>query len=303
MEEAIAALEAEDKQKAQTLFAHACELGSAGGCNQAAVLLDTSQKAKRLTLLERGCELGSGAACANLGMLLDDPREVLRAVEKGCRLDARTCDEGARAAIDQEAWERARAMAESGCTDEVDVACGTLGSLLGKGLGGPQDTRRAGPLLKRGCDAGDQNACKNWAFYQSVAANKGGASGSDLSGGTGAGPASDAFSIPNATLTIGSLTADGFTMKDLSCALEDSGFGALMAGPVLVASVATKKAALRACSPKGGEARVRLSMTGGKVKAQAKAASPAIEACVVKALNGLPAVVAGTCAATLDLGQ
>lgn len=300
MAQAIRADKAGDEARAQPLFAQACELGAADGCNQAAVLLDPSQRAKRVALLEKGCELGSGAACANLGKVLEDPREVLLAVEKGCKLEARTCDDGARAAIDQEAWERARAMAERGCTDEVDVACGTLGSLVAKGLGGPQDVRRAGPLLKRGCDAGDQNACKNWAYYQEVTAQKGPAS---AAGGGEAAPAADAFAIPDASLTIGSLTADGFTVKDLACALEDSGFGALMAGPVLVASLASKKAALRACSPKGGEARVRLSMHGARVKAQAKAASPAVEACVVKALDSLPVVTAGTCAATLELGQ
>lgn len=286
---ATSAVEHSDKPRAAALFGRACDLGDGPACDEAGILLDTDA-AQRLARFRRACELDDASGCANLARATPDPAAALVPAEKACGLAPAACDLAARFAIDAKQWEKARALAERGCTDTESEACGTLGALLARGLGGPQDPERAGPLLGRGCEAGDANACENYALYKSAVAS--GEAGS-----------SNVLDVPNASLTVGSVTADGFTMKDLECALEGGGLGALMAGPMIAAAVGARKAALKKCAPKGGEARVRFTMRGSKTAAEAKAATPAIAACVVKAIESVPAVMTGTCAATLDLRQ
>jgi hypothetical protein len=290
MTAATRALEAGDSARAVEYLGLACDRGAAAGCNEAGTLLENDPP-QRLARFRRACELGDPFGCANLGQVTTDRREALDAAEKGCTLDAKVCDTGARLAIDAQEWVRARAMAERGCVDTVDVACGTLGALLAKGLGGPQDTTRAVPLLERGCRAGDENACKNVQFMQSVASAEDSA------------PPSGELDVPHASLKIGSVTADGFTMRDIACNLEGGGLNAFLAGPLLAAMVGERKAALRKCAPKGGEARILFTMRGGKTDARAKAATPAVEACVVKVMKTVTAVSEGTCAATIELRQ
>lgn len=293
MTEAKRALDAGDAVRAIEFLGLACDHGDAMGCNEAGTLLE-NDPTQRLARLRRACELDEPFGCANLGLLAPDRREGLDAAEKGCNLDPKVCDSGARVAVDAKEWVRARAMAERGCTDTVDVACGSLGSLLAMGLGGPKDTARAVPLLERGCKAGDENACKNVQFLQPVA---GAESSGDPTVPTGE------LEVPNASLTIGSVSADGFTLRDLACNLEGGGLNAFMAGPLLATTVGVQKAALRKCAPKGGEARVLFTMRGGKTNARAKAATPAIEACVVKVMKTVAPVSDGTCAVTIDLRQ
>lgn len=293
MTAATRALQAGDSVRAAEYLGVACDRGDATGCNEAGTLLE-SDPTQRLARFRRACELDEPFGCANLGRVAADTHEALDAAEKGCNLDAKVCDSGARVAIDAQEWVRARAMAERGCIDTVDVACGTLGSLLAKGLGGPQDTTRAVPLLERGCRAGDENACKNVQFVQPVATSE--------SSANTAPPTGD-LEVPHASLTIGSVSADGFTIRDLACNLEGGGLNAFLAGPMLASMVGARKAALRKCAPKGGEARVLFTMRGGKTDARAKAATPAIEACVVKVMKTVAPVSEGTCAATIDLRQ
>lgn len=117
--------------------------------------------------------------------------------------------------------------------------------------------------------------------------------------------ASTGLDVPGANLSIGSISADGFEMKDIACKSEDAGgLGGLVLGPALAGVLSKKKAQLRACSPKGGEARVRFVMDAGKVlSAEAKAETPQIEACVIKVVKSVQAPLGGTCAATLDLSR
>ena len=133
-----------------------------------------------------------------------------------------------------------------------------------------------------------------WEFYQAAVA---------ATGGAGEPPATGDLEVPNASLTMGSVSADGFTMRDVGCALQGGGLNALLAGPMLAAAIGSRKAALKKCAPKGGEARVLFTMRGGKTEARAKAATPAVEACVVKVMKTVAAVSEGTCAVTIDLRQ
>ncbi len=291
--EATRAVAAGDAVRAGEYFGFACDRGDANGCNESGILLE-HDPTLRAARFRRACELDDPSGCANLGRVTAEPRAAIIPLEKGCNLEPRICDVAARTAIDAEDWTRARALAERGCTDTVDVACGTLGALLAKSLGGPQDPPRAGALLERGCKAGDANACKNWEFYQAAVA---------ATGGAGEPPATGDLEVPNASLTMGSVSADGFTMRDVGCALQGGGLNALLAGPMLAAAIGSRKAALKKCAPKGGEARVLFTMRGGKTEARAKAATPAVEACVVKVMKTVAAVSEGTCAVTIDLRQ
>ena len=291
--EATRAASAGDPVRAAEYFGFTCDRGDATGCNEAGILLE-NDPTQRTARFRRACELDDPSGCANLGRVTAEPREAIVPLEKACNLDARVCDTAARFAIDAEDWTRARALAERGCTDTVDGACGTLGALLAKSLGGPQDPPRAGLLLERGCKAGDENACKNWELYRSVVAAKGGA---------GQPPPTGDLEVPHASLTMGSVSADGFTMRDVACDLDGGGLNALMAGPMIASAIGSRKAALKKCAPKGGEARVLFTMSGGKTEAKAKAATPAIEACVLKVMKTVVAVSEGTCAVTIDLRQ
>jgi len=112
------------------------------------------------------------------------------------------------------------------------------------------------------------------------------------------------LAVDGANLNVGSITADGFVMRDLGCKVEGGGLGVLMLGPAIAGGLSKKKAALDACAPKGADVRVRFTLAGGKVSsAEAKADDAKVEACVVKAVKTMPAVADGTCAATLHLGK
>src|SRR5205814_702913 len=104
-----------------------------------------------------------------------------------------------------------------------------------------------------------------------------------------------------ANLHVGSMTVDGLTIEDLSCRADGLGvFGSML----VVGGISKKKAALNACAPKGDRPRVEWTAAKGVVaKVKVKAATPAIEACVTKALSGTQAPFEGECAATLVLGK
>ena len=124
---------------------------------------------------------------------------------------------------------------------------------------------------------------------------------------TSSAPAADpsGLDVDGANVTMGSVSADGFTMKNVACKADGGGgLGALMLGPTIAATIGSKKAQLRGCSAKGGEARVRFTMANGKTNpVEATAASPEIEKCVVKVMKTVPGAMPATCAATLDLGK
>ncbi|HTJ80425.1 MAG TPA: hypothetical protein VL400_01845 [Polyangiaceae bacterium] len=112
------------------------------------------------------------------------------------------------------------------------------------------------------------------------------------------------LAVEGANLTVGSITADGLSLKDLGCKVEGGGLGVLVLGPAIAGGLSKKKAALDACAPKGADVRVRFTLAGGKVaSSEAKADDPKVEACVAKAVKTMPAVADGTCAATLHVGK
>ncbi|NUP12701.1 MAG: hypothetical protein HOW73_42215 [Polyangiaceae bacterium] len=117
-------------------------------------------------------------------------------------------------------------------------------------------------------------------------------------------PPADELPVDGANLTIDSVTADGFTLRDLSCKAEGGGLGALMIGPTVAGSLSKKKTALDACAPKGADVRVRFTASRGKIaSAEARSGDPKIDACVAKVLKNAQAVLDGTCAASMRIGR
>ncbi len=113
------------------------------------------------------------------------------------------------------------------------------------------------------------------------------------------------LSVEGANLNVGSITADGFTMKDLGCKLDGGGgLGGLLLGPTIAAGLSKKKSALDACAPKGADVRVRFTAAGGKIaSAEAASGDAKVDACVVKVLKTVPGIADGTCAATVHAGK
>lgn len=104
--------------------------------------------------------------------------------------------------------------------------------------------------------------------------------------------------VPGANLTMGSLSADGLELKDVSCKADGLGFlGAI----VVAGSVAKKKAALKACAS-GKSPRVSWTFAGGKITdVTVEGGDAKIGACVSRALKNAAAPGTGNCAATLVL--
>jgi hypothetical protein len=104
----------------------------------------------------------------------------------------------------------------------------------------------------------------------------------------------------DAKLTMGSVTADGLTLRDLTCVLSSGG---LLGGAIVVGAVAKQKAALDACAPAGASARVRLDFHGKTSAAVEMIGTPAQRVCIQRALGRVRPVVTGTCEATLVVGK
>lgn len=105
-----------------------------------------------------------------------------------------------------------------------------------------------------------------------------------------------AAGVPGANLTMGSVSADGLQLEDVSCKADGLGF----LGAVLIAgSLSKKKGPLQQCT--GGKSpRVFWSFSGGKItKARAEGVDEKASACVGRTLTGSAAPGTGDCAATL----
>lgn len=115
-----------------------------------------------------------------------------------------------------------------------------------------------------------------------------------------AAPTASAASEPaGANLRVGSMTVDGLQVNDVACRADGLG---ILGSMLVVGGISKKKAALLACAPAGDSPRVEWTAAGGKMtNVKAKASTPAIAACVTKALTGTPAPFQGECAATLVL--
>lgn len=109
-------------------------------------------------------------------------------------------------------------------------------------------------------------------------------------------------SFAGMTLQADNLSADGVTVRSLSCDLNSGGFLALLG---VVASIAPQKTALDACAPAGAAYEVNWKWEGGKTGAVTVGRStlPAANGCVQKALQATTSGVDGSCKAILLVGK
>jgi len=103
-------------------------------------------------------------------------------------------------------------------------------------------------------------------------------------------------------VNVASITADGQTVRNLSCKLESAG---LLAVIQIVGTLAKQKRALDGCAPAGGAFQVKWSWSGGKASdvAVLKSSAASKAACVARALKLTRSELAGSCRAIVLVGD
>jgi hypothetical protein len=290
-EEAKKAEAAKDQPKARELFRAACDGKHAEACSHLGSIVKEVDKddVGAEDAWKKGCELGDARGCFNAAESLRKvkPKDATSLYAKACKAAGKdamlvtlACGRGGVHAYESGDETTAAELARASCTDDQVGGCNLLGVLTLEGKGGiTSDPEQAKKLFERACKGGDASACNNEKKM------------------------AGALAVPGANLTMGSVTADGFTLTDFKCKTSD-GLAGILLGPAAAGVIGKKKGALDACAPKGADVRVRWTTAGRKVTtAEAKAGDPKIEACVVKVMKSVPGVLEGTCAATIHVGK
>lgn len=149
----------------RALYQRACDLGSALGCNDLAILFGNDVE-HAVPLLERSCSLGLTRGCANLGseLLWGEPSRAARTraiglLSQACeQADPYGCDELGNALYDAEAlgekgsFGRAHTAYEKACKLGRAMGCLNDGWMLRRGEGTPKDPQRSRQLFRFSCD-------------------------------------------------------------------------------------------------------------------------------------------------------
>lgn len=102
-------------------------------------------------------------------------------------------------------------------------------------------------------------------------------------------------------VNIGSMTADGQEVRNLSCDLESGGF---FAGIAIVGGLAKQKKAFDACAKDGGAFKVAWKWDGSKAKdLKVSGGTDAQNSCISKAFSVINGPVKGSCSAVLLAGK
>jgi TPR repeat protein len=177
-------LREQDAERSIAAYRHACELGSLGGCSNAArMLADGSGSARHpvaaVALFQRGCDLGEPTACQDLAMMLNDGDGVAKDPTRARLLWQKACDGNDAAGCHNAGFafehgiggakddSKARAMFAKACgssalTSEDFESCAVSGSWLMTGRGGTRDPKRGIAYLQKACD-GDSKLCVDYA--------------------------------------------------------------------------------------------------------------------------------------------
>lgn len=284
--------EAKDKERAREAYRAACDQGSGEGCASLGSLVQEIDKdsSAAVELWLKACDLAEASACFNAAEKVrhDKPKDATALYVRACKgaadnpmLVGLACGRGGVHAYQSGDDAAAADLALASCNEQRVAGCNLLGVLNLEGKGGIKPNKdKAVELFKKACEAGDASACEN---EKKVASS---------------------LDVPGANITMGSITSDGFTLTDMQCKAEGAGLGALFLGPAIAGAIGKKKAALDACAPKGADARVRWTASGGKIASvEAKAGDGKIEACVAKVIKTVPGLLEGTCAASMHLGK
>jgi uncharacterized protein len=161
------------KHGKRALYQRSCDLGSAIGCNDLAILVGGEDAGRAMTLLERACSLGLARGCANWGVqiLRSEPgeKERQRAVEllsAACeQSDGYACAElgdawyGSFERSGASAYGRAHVAYEKACKLGQVGACASEGWLLRNGEGTSKNAGRARELFRFACEHDSYAGC------------------------------------------------------------------------------------------------------------------------------------------------
>jgi uncharacterized protein len=183
---AAAQAKAVNKQGKRALYRRSCELGSAVGCNDLAILLDDDMS-QAMPLFERACSLGLSRGCANLGVqiLRHQPAEGQR--ERAIGLLSAACDQTDAFACAElgdtmyaafersgpSAHGRAHVAYEKACKLGHVEACASDGWLLRNGEGTTKNAARARELFRFACERESYAGCAALGFDLIDAAKNG----------------------------------------------------------------------------------------------------------------------------------
>jgi len=178
----------------------------------------------------------------------------------------------------------AAAAADQACKKREPLGCLVLGLLKRDGAGTPPDPAGAKAAFHTACAGGRTEGCsaeEDVTMHQEAVARGGGARG---------------------TMTAGSVTVDGQTLRGLSCDMASGGPLGMLA---VSAGLRARKTQLDACAAGGEtETKVVLHARSGRFAAvEAKGKSAGIGKCVERALVNQRAPFDGTCSATIVHGK
>ena len=277
------------------------------GTEAPAALAATTALPPELSKLDSECTGGSGEACWKLAVAYHEGSGVARDDAMQAKYFRAACERGHASGCHNvgammflgqlgQTMDKPAAIPyfEKACKQKHPGACFNLGVIHLKGEGAPKNEAAGKAAMRAACALEHEQAC---GIVE------------ELEGETAAAAAPAASGVQGATLTMGSITADGLNAKDISCRIDAGGgggglFGALTGPAVIIGSLAKKKPQLDRCAPQGAEVRVRWSFAGGRVtKAEAVDAKPPMKACVEAVVKSAISTMDGECAATLLIGK
>ena len=225
---AVAAFQGKKFPEALKAATRGCKGGSPASCYIVGVLywqgagVKKSPK-KTAKFFTRACDLKHAGACYNLGVLHRDGVGVKKSGKKGLKISIKACELG------------------------YNDGCLNAGVMLLKGQGVKKDVKRSAGIFKKGCDKGHKKCCTG-AELAKKEMSGGGDSGSD--------------GVTDANVTVGSMTVNGFTIKDMKCKITGGGF---LASAMVVGSLGKRKK-LKHCGKKGKTPKVVWVYAGGKAR-------------------------------------
>jgi uncharacterized protein len=129
----------EDRPRAVSLLALACDASHGGSCANLGVLRLEDEPTKAVKLIERSCAMGTPQGCSALGLLYSKGLGVSRN------------------------YDRAFELLQWSCTRADGEACAGLATLYARGHGAPPDMVQSESLFRRACELGDDRGCSGLA--------------------------------------------------------------------------------------------------------------------------------------------
>ncbi len=276
----------------------ACEKGDGSACVAAGLALAQGTDVDKdpplaLKLFDKGCSAGNDQACFNAGVMTMKgdgvPTDKARAVEyfkKACEQDHPQGCSGAGLLLYQGKGvtpDRKAAVGyfEKACRSKESEGCHNAAVMYLKGHGVTRNESKAKGLFEKACKGGYQASCK---LVKQMDAQSG-----------------PSHAIAGANLTVDEFTANGLTLRQMSCRADGLGlFGSI----AVAGGMAKRKRLLDACAPRGAAPVVTWSFGNNRITdVKTSGASKRVNSCVSRAIKGAAAPGNGKCAAMLLIGN